>query len=293
MVRDEGRLRAVRRVLLLALAINLATTVSKLGFGYWTNVLGLVADGYHSLLDAAASVLGLVGVTLAAAPPDEDHQYGHRKFEVLSAMGISMFIFLGAFEVLREAYGRLVAREPAAPEVSAASFAISVFSLVSGLLLSRYEARRGRELQSPVLNADADHTWSDVFATVVVLVGLAVTRFVHPMADALVALGLGSFLVRVGYNVLIRGLGVVSDRAVLDAARVDQVARSFPAVRGTARIRSRGEPEHVFLDMVILVQPDVTVATAHELVDQVEEKLGVEFPGLRDIVIHVEPAPAA
>src|SRR6478609_8678575 len=105
---DRARLSAVKRVIFLVLLANVALATTKLGWGFATSTLGLIADGFHSLLDSAASVIGLVGVTLAAEPPDKEHQYGHRKFEVLSAMGISMFIFLGAFEVLREAGARLL-----------------------------------------------------------------------------------------------------------------------------------------------------------------------------------------
>src|SRR4051812_18467743 len=105
---DRARISQVKRVLFVVLATNVALASAKLGWGYATSTLGLVADGFHSLLDSCASVIGLVGATLAAEPPDREHQYGHRKFEVLSSMGISLFIFLGAFEVMREAGARLL-----------------------------------------------------------------------------------------------------------------------------------------------------------------------------------------
>src|SRR6185295_13824831 len=101
---------------------------------------------------------------------------------------------------------------------------------------------------------------------------------------------LGVYLVRVGYKVLLRGLGVVSDRAVLDPREVATVAKEFAGVRGTANIRTRGEVTHTFLDMILLVEPTLTVADAHELVDRFEARLAAVFPGLRDIVIHIEPA---
>jgi cation diffusion facilitator family transporter len=288
---DGARISQVKRVLFVVLATNVALAAAKLGWGYATNTLGLIADGFHSLLDSCASVIGLVGVTLAAEPPDNEHQYGHRKFEVLSSMGISMFIFLGAFEVLREAGARLLeAHHGEPPRITWVSFVIASISIVLGFTISRYEARRGRELRSPVLDSDSAHTWSDVTGSVAVLFGLLLARLVHPMADAIVALGLGVYLVKVGYTILLRGLGVIADRAVLDPLAVARVAREFSGVLGTANIRTRGEQEHTFLDMILLVDPSLSVQAAHEIVDRFEGRLGEVFPGLRDIVIHVEPA---
>ena len=288
---DRSRVSAIKRVLFVVLATNVGLAAAKLGWGYATSTLGLVADGYHSLLDSAASVLGLVGVTLAAEPPDQEHQYGHRKFEVLSSMGISLFIFLGAFEVLREAGSRLLSSDHVGPpRITWVSFAVAVVSIVLGVAISRFEARKGRELRSSVLDSDSAHTWSDVAGSIAVLAGLALARLVHSMADAVVALGLGVYLVRVGYKILMRGLGVISDRAVLDPREVQRVARELPGVQGTANIRTRGEETHTFLDMILLVEPKLTVQEAHDLVDRFEARLGERFPGLRDIVIHVEPA---
>jgi cation diffusion facilitator family transporter len=206
-------------------------------------------------------------------------------------MGISLFIFAGAFEVLREAWGRLRGAHPH-PEVTWVSFVVMLLSLAIGVTISRYEARRGRELGSSVLLSDAAHTWSDVGGSLAVLLGLAATRFVHPVADTVVALFVALVIVRVGYTILMSSMRVVSDRAVLDPVQVERVARELQGVLGAIRIRTRGEENHTFLDMVLLVEPGLTVQAAHDLVDRVEERLQKEFPGLRDIVIHVEPGEA-
>jgi cation diffusion facilitator family transporter len=287
---ERERLARVKRVLYVVLGANVALAVMKLGWGYSTSTLGLVADGYHSLLDSLASVLGLVGVTLAAEPPDAEHQYGHRKFEVLSSMGISLFIIAGAFEVLREAAKRFFEAGHAPPEIGWVSFAVASLSAVLGLVLSRFEGKRGRELGSTVLSSDALHTWSDMASSLTVLAGLALARFVHPAADSIVALALGAYLIHVGYGIAMRGIGVISDKAVLDPHAIQRVARELPGVLGTANIRTRGEETHTFLDMILLVDPKLTVAEAHDLVDRCEARLREAFPGIRDIVIHVEPA---
>ena len=290
----RSRVAAVRLVLWATLFLNLAVALAKLLYGHATATLGLTADGYHSLLDATSNVVGLVGVTIGGASADEDHPYGHRKFEVLSAMVISLFIFRGAWTVLGEAWTRLVpaaGETPPIPRIDAGSFAIELATLAVNVWVARYEARRGRELGSPLLVADAAHTASDVLVTSGVLVSLVLTSLVHPLADAWVAAVLAALLVRTGYRLLTSGAQVVADRVVFDPAQIERLAREVPGILGCARIRTRGLREHAFLDMVVYVAPRATVAEAHALADRVEARLAAELPGLVDIVIHVEPAP--
>ena len=93
---SESRLGTVRRVLLIVLVLNLGVALAKLIVGGLTGSLAMVADGFHSLSDTASNVVGLLGVSLAARPPDKDHPYGHRKFETLAAL------FIGGFLALKE-----------------------------------------------------------------------------------------------------------------------------------------------------------------------------------------------
>jgi cation diffusion facilitator family transporter len=289
---DAARHAAIRRVLWVTFFLNVLVAGSKLSYGYWTSTLGLVADGYHSILDGTSNIVGLIGVTIGAAVPDKEHPYGHRKFEVLSAMMISMFIFYSAYSVLSEGWGRVfpaAGAAPSSPHVDAGSFAIALGTLAVNLFVARYELRRGFELGSPFLIADSAHTWSDVVVTCAVLVGLAATRFVHPSADVVLAFVVGLFLLRTGYQVLMTSANVIADRVVFEVEEIEQVVRNVEGIRGCLRIRTRGAKEHAFLDMVILVDPQATVAQAHELADRLEEKLAAAFPGLQDIVIHIEP----
>jgi len=87
-------LKAIRRVLYITMGLNLVAMAAKLGVGYWTGALSLIADGYDSLFDAAGNVIGLVGIYLAFRPADPEHPYGHRKFETMAAVAISILLFL-------------------------------------------------------------------------------------------------------------------------------------------------------------------------------------------------------
>ena len=141
-----ARASVLTRVLARVLVLNVAVACAKLGFGYATGALSIISDGFHSLTDGASNVMGIVAMRAARKPPDEDHPYGHRKYETLAAAGIFVFLLLVVIEVVQTALGRLRGSEP--PEVTPASFAVMLVTLAVNLLVVRYESERGRALRA-------------------------------------------------------------------------------------------------------------------------------------------------
>jgi cation diffusion facilitator family transporter len=150
-------------VLSRVLVLNLAVSGAKLTLGYATGAVSIISDGFHSLMDSAANVLGLVGVRASRKPPDEGHPYGHRKYETLAAAGIFVFLLLAVIEVARTAIERFTSG--AAPQVTALSFVVMIVTLVVNVWVVRYERSEGHRLGSELLVADALHTRSDVLTS--------------------------------------------------------------------------------------------------------------------------------
>jgi cation diffusion facilitator family transporter len=153
-----------------------------LAFGYATGAVSIVSDGFHSLTDSASNIIGLIGARAASKPPDEDHPYGHRKYETLAAGGIFVFLVLVVVEVLRGALERLYGNAPP-PQIGLSSFVVMGVTLAVNLLVVRYESGRGRALKSELLLADAMHTRSDVLTSCAVLVSLAGVWLGYPLLD--------------------------------------------------------------------------------------------------------------
>src|SRR5437667_11765635 len=156
------RSRAVRRVLAGLLVANVAVLITKATIGALTGSLAVLGDALHSSVDATYNVLGLIVVRVAARAPDEDHPYGHRKFETLGALSIVVFLSVTCFELVRSAIGRLIAGGRAV-QVSDAGLALLLVTLATNVFVAWYENRRGHELSSDLLIADAAHTRADVF----------------------------------------------------------------------------------------------------------------------------------
>ncbi len=287
----EPRFREVLRVFWLTLWLNLLVAGGKLTVGYLTGTLSLIADGFHSVLDASANVAGIVSMKFAMQPPDRDHPYGHRKFEAFGSMIISFFLFFASFNVLQSAIARLL--DPAAhmPTVSWVSYGVIVVSLFISLFVSRYEAKKGRELENDLLIADSKHTMSDVYNSISVLVALVAIQLNFPWVDMAVALVIVAFIFKAGFGIIMTHLGALVDEVVLDPKDVEKLVMEVPGVVGCHKIRSRGMKNNVFIDLHIQVDPDITVREGHGIAYAVEDKLkAIPSVHVADVLVHIEDA---
>jgi cation diffusion facilitator family transporter len=268
-----------------------AVAVAKLVLGYTTGAVSVISDGFHSLTDAASNVMGMVGLRASRKPPDEDHPYGHRKYETLAAAGILVFLLFVVMEVTRAALNRFSGG--AAPTVTALSFVVMLVTLVINLLVVRYESREAGRLSSELLLADAMATRSDVLTSCAVIVTLIAVRLGFPVLDAAGGLVIAFFIARTGWEIGLNTSRVLSDRVVLAEDDIRNVVMSTPEVVGCHHIRSRGSADHTFLDLHIWFRPDMTLYEAHRLSHVVKDKLMAEYPQIADAIIHIEPPPPA
>jgi len=283
-------MRAIRRVLYITMALNLAAMAAKLVVGYWTGALSLVADGFDSLFDAAGNVIGLVGIYLASRPADEEHPYGHRKFETLTAIGISLLLFITTWELLQTSWERL--RDPASMDltINAWSFGSLLLSIGVHVGVVVYELNAGRRLKSDVLVADAMHTRADIFISVSVIVGLIAARLGYPIVDPLLALGIAVLVFKIGIDIIRESSRTLLDGAVVPISEIERVVLGVRDVRSCHYVRSRGHEDAIYVDLHVEVAPEMTTAESHALAHDVQHRLRVEIPSIQDVVVHVEPA---
>jgi cation diffusion facilitator family transporter len=280
----------VSRVLVRVLILNLLVAVAKIAFGYTTGAISILSDGFHSLTDAASNVVGLVGVRAAERPPDEDHPYGHRKYETVAAAAVTIFLLLVMIEVLRNAFNHLTGRA-AAHEISVASFVVMLVTVGVNLLVIVYESREAERLGSEVLLADAMQTRGDVWTSVTVLAALIGARLGMPILDALGALVVAGFIGYAGFQIARATTAILSDRMVIADADLERVVVAVPGVLGCHRIRTRGTADHVFLDLHVWLPADMRLTEAHDISHIVKDRLIARYPQIADAVIHIEPPP--
>ncbi|HET7042312.1 MAG TPA: cation diffusion facilitator family transporter [Gemmatimonadales bacterium] len=284
---DEARERAIRRVLTSLLLANLAVMAIKALVGYFTGSLAVLGDAVQSSVDGINNVLGLVIIKVAARGPDDDHPYGHAKFETLGALAVVVFLSISIFELVRSALTRLQGGGGSV-QVHGTDLALLFVTLLVNIWVAWYERKRGVELKSDLLIADAAHTRTDVFVTIAVFGGLVLTRIGYAEADAILTLVVAGFVAYTGWEVVMQTMPTLLDQAVLDSHEIARVATAVSGVTRAYAIRSRSSGHQRFAELTISVPGQVTVASAHLVTDAVEDALRADL-GFDEVVVHVEP----
>jgi cation diffusion facilitator family transporter len=280
---------AVRRVLMHVLLLNALVVVIKLVVGIRTASLTVLGAALESGLDALNNVIGMLLVSIAARAPDEDHPYGHDKFETLGALGIVGFLSISCFELMREGVIVLVGGG-AATRASPADVTTITMTLAINAFVVWYERRRGREMGSAFLLADAEHTRGDILVTVLALVSLFLGRHGGKRIDASLAIAVALIIAWSGWRILQRSIPILVDQRAVEAAELRRIIADIPGINEVRGIRSRYSASGVlFAELTIAVPGGTPVDVAHALADRVEDAVGRKY-GAAEITVHVEPA---
>jgi len=226
-------------------------------------------------------------VRVAAKEPDEEHPYGHSKFETLGALGIVGFLSITCFELVRSAVNHLV-NAVYRVDVSDLQLAVLVLTLGVNVLITWYENRRGTELGSELLVADAAHTRADVFITVGVLAGVLLARRGWWWLDPVIAIVVALVIVFVAYHILARTIPVLVDQRAIPTRDIQTTAQAVAGVKSAYGIRSRGPSDLRYAEVTIAVDRHADVESAHAIADEVEERLKRHLQ-LHEVTVHVEP----
>jgi len=289
----KARAAGISKVLWQILFLNVLVAVAKVVWGIISGSTAMLADGIHSFTDGSGNVVALIAMKAASKPPDEDHPYGHHKYESFASAAIGIMLCLAAWKVVSGSVSALMAFAKSGihpkVEVTSTSFAVMVITLIINVFVVWFETRRGKELGSDVLQADAKHTLSDIWVTLGVLLSLVLVKFGVAIADPIVGLFVAVAIVWAAIEVFKGAHTTFSDQQRLDPYEVMKKVIAFEGVQGCHNIRSRGTGAIIHMDMSILVDPVITVEKGHAISRDLELWLCGQYEGLADVVIHVEP----
>lgn len=284
----------VRKVLIFTLILNLVVLILKAFVGIVTGSLSLQAEALHSITDSANNVLGLTANQFSSPQPDREHPYGHQKFEAVGALGIAAFLGVVCFEILQNATARII--QGAAPvEISVPELWILLVVLGINIFVAFYERQVGQKIGSAILIADARHTMSDVWVTIVVIAGLIGIRQAENTGieelywlDVVLAFPVALLVFKSGWEVVKQNLPWLVDQIAIAPESIYRVVMSVPGVINCHDIASRGLlGRQVFIEMHLVVDAE-DVEAAHRITEEVEARLAAKFDPVR-VLIHVEP----
>jgi ferrous-iron efflux pump FieF len=281
--------RLTRNAALASVSVALLLIALK-GYAAWRTdsvaMLGSLAD---SGLDLIASLVTLYGVHLAAQPADWDHRFGHGKAEAIAALFQVVLITISAIGIATRAIDRLLHGAPTAD--AEYGIGVSLIALVATLLLISYQRRVIRATGSVAINADNVHYQSDLLLNGSVIAALVLDQYMGlPGADPLFGIAIALWLAWGAYRASNQAIDQLMDREWPEEKRQQflRVASQHPQLKGIHDLRTRTSGMKDFVQFHVWVAPAMTVREAHRVMDEIEAKLELEFPGV-EVLIHPDP----
>lgn len=285
-----SRTSQIQRTLAIILVLNAVVVGVKLVVALRTGNLTVLGATLESFLDAMNNVVAIAVVAVAARGPDDDHPYGHDKFETMGALAIVGFLSISCFELVRGAVTRLITPTPVEPPGTAEVALLAATALVN-VAVVWYERRKARELNSPILMADAAHTTGDLFVTGLAVASLLSGHLGLLWADPVLAMLVAAIIAWSGWQILRVTVPVLVDERGADAERIRAAALGVTGVVGAPVVRSRTNSSGlVFAEVTVTVAGSATVAQGHSIADAVEASICAALGGTADVVVHIEPA---
>ena len=263
-------------------------TALKIFVGLITGSLGILSEALHSGLDFVAALVAFFAVRISDKPPDKTHHYGHYKAESLSALAETALLLLTSAWIIQEAIARLRGKE-AHFEVTGYSVAVMAFSVIVASSLSIILTRTAQKHQSQALQADALHYTSDIFSSLVVLMGLIAAKFGMEWADPVAALVVAIMVVVAGIRLSREALDTLMDKAPegLKEEITERVAL-VPGVLKVNKVRARKVGRQVFLDIEVGIKRSSSLEESYKITQAVEEAIHSIIPH-GDVIVHTEP----
>ncbi len=283
---DQGR-----RITWAGIGVNAVLIALKLWGGLAGRSRALIADAVHSISDFISDFIVLIGLHFLGKAEDEEHPYGHGKIETLAAIGVGLMLLAAAVKIGYEAIAAILGGDLSSPHHY--TIIIAALSVFSKEALYQVTVRIGRKIGSEALVANAWHHRSDAWSSIVTLVGVAAASFVPRLRvlDSYAALLVSFFIVKVAGDILWSSIRKIIDTAP-SAEFIKTVRLGVERVPGVLQchdIKARYYARRIRMELHIVVDPSMTVAEAHDIIDRVVETVTGRFDEIDKVLVHVDP----
>jgi len=281
--------KQIRNVTNLGILTNLVLSVLKVTVGLAGGSMALVADGAHSVSDMATDLAVLVGVHFGSKEPDREHQYGHGRTETFSAMFIAVILLVVGGVMIRHAAISIARGDVTSPVL--AVLIVAIISVIAKELIYRVTRNIAVKSHSPALYANAWHHRSDALSSIAVVIGFFSLKFGFAYGDQIATVAVGLMIILVAVRITADCLRELTEGAVDSetAGRISEIIASEKRIHQWHKLRTRTIGREIFLDLHILVDPDLTMTAAHEISESLENTLHSQIPRPVNITVHIEP----
>ncbi len=287
--KNAEALGQIRKVTWIGLIINILLTAVKIIAGLLVSSMALIADGIHSLSDLITDVAVILGAKIGSKKPDEDHPYGHGWAENFATLFIAFLLAIIAGGMIYKATISIADHKDAKIGYTVLIIAIiSIFSKEYCYIITRNVAIK---FSSSMVYANAWHHRSDAFSSIAVAIGAVVSMFGFAYADQIAAIIVGVMIIWVAVKILGDSIGQFTARAV-DASTNEQITKiiaSQSQIRNWHKLRTRIVGRELFMDLHILVDPELKITEAHDIAESLENELHSQIAQPVNITVHIEP----
>ncbi len=282
--------RAAHKVTLIGMLVNALNALAKLLVGFWANSSALIADAIHSLSDLLSDLLVLAATHFGRRKPDEDHPYGHDRYETLATLLLGTILIAVAGALVWDSIGRLL--KPGELIIpSALALLVAAASVLSKEWIYRYTLKIAKKINSKLLEANAWHHRTDALSSIVVFIAILGSLFGLTWLDQLAAVIVGVMVAKMGSELIWESLKELVDTALPpeETEQIYAAAKSIAGVRDVHHLRTRTMGSRTLLDIHLQVAPYLSVSEGHEIGVWVAKKLRDEFEHISDVTFHIDP----
>lgn len=281
-------IQLAKRGPIISIIAYLTITIVKLTTGHILNSSSLIADGFNNLSDILGNIALLIGLHLASRPADEDHRFGHWKIEDLASLITSFIMFTVGFQVLIQTVQKIFSENN--KTIDPAGAIVGVFSAIIMYAVYIYNKRLSKKVKSSALVAASKDNLSDAITSIGTSVAIIASSINLTIIDRLAAIVITYFILKTAYDIFIASSFSLSDG--FDQRRLKKYKEAIleiPKVSAVKSQRGRSYGSNIYLDIVVEMNPDLSVYESHEVTEQIEDLLSQEF-AIYDTDVHVEPA---
>lgn len=283
--------KTVRRLSEVGIIGNVLLSAFKLTAGIIGKSGAMVSDAVHSLSDVFATLIALIGVSLSRRSADEKHPYGHERLECVASLTLGVILAATGVGIGWSGINRIISGSDGIEVPGVLPLIAAVVSIVVKEAMYHYTMHYAKKLDSAAFRADAWHHRSDALSSVGSFVGIAMARFGIPIMDPIASVLICIMILKVAVEIILDSFKKMLDTAV--SADTDRDMREFiekqPGVDHVDMLLTRQFGNRIYVDLVIAVEPDISLREAHNIAENVHAAVEREYPKVKHVMIHVNP----
>ncbi len=283
--------RTVRRLSEVGIAGNVLLSAFKLIAGITGKSGAMISDAVHSLSDVFATFIALIGVSLSRRSADEKHPYGHERIECVASLTLGIILAATGVGIGWSGINRIISGGDGIEVPGVLPLIAAVVSIVVKEAMYHYTMHYARKLDSAAFRADAWHHRSDALSSIGSFVGIAMARFGIPIMDPIASVLICLMILKVAVEIILDSFQKMLDTAV--SPDTDRAMREFiekqPGVDHVDMLLTRQFGNRIYVDLVIAVEPDISLKEAHNIAENVHAAVESEYPKVKHVMIHVNP----